>query len=229
MRLAGVRKSYLTGEVETPVLNGVDLDVRKGEFLAILGESGSGKTTLMNLMGGIDRADSGSIRFGERELTELGEAELTRYRREEVGFVFQLYNLAPTLTALENVWAAAELSDDPMDPAEALDLVGLTDRAGHFPSQLSGGQQQRVAMARAIAKQPELLLCDEPTGALDHDTSLVVLGLLQRLNRETHTTTVLVTHSHAVTPICHRVVTIVDGRIEREEVNEKPVPARELE
>jgi len=228
VRLCGVHKSYLTGEVQTPVLNGVDLEIREGEFLAILGESGSGKTTLMNLIGGIDRADAGSIRFRDEELTALDEETLTDYRRRQVGFVFQLYNLVPTLTALENVWAAAELSDTPLDPAEALGLVGLAGRTGHFPAQLSGGEQQRVAIARALAKRPELLLCDEPTGALDHDTSLAVLGLLQRLNRETGTTTVLITHSHAVTPICHRVVTIVDGRIERQEVNEKPVDAGRL-
>lgn len=228
VELREVRKSYLMGEIETPVLNGVNLGIREGEFVAILGESGSGKTTLMNLIGGIDAADSGSILFRGEDLTEFSAAALTRYRRKQVGFVFQLYNLVPTLTAMENVWAAAELSDDPMDPAEALDLVGLSDRKGHFPSQLSGGQQQRVAIARAIAKQPGLVLCDEPTGAIDHDTSIVVLELLQRLNRETGTTMLMITHSQPLTRVCDRVVTIVDGRIECEEVNETPMAAGDL-
>jgi putative ABC transport system ATP-binding protein len=228
MQLRDVRKTYLSGEVETKVLHGVDLDIGESEFLAILGESGSGKTTLMNLIGGIDRATSGSILFDGEELTEFSEGELTLFRRRQVGFVFQLYNLVPTLTAVENVAAAAELSEDPMDPAHALELVGLGERAGHFPSQLSGGEQQRVAIARALAKRPGLLLCDEPTGALDLETSISVLGLLQRLNRETGTTMIMITHSRAITPVCHRVVTVVDGRIAHEQVNAQPIDAAEL-
>jgi putative ABC transport system ATP-binding protein len=193
VQIVGLHKTYLMGEVEVPVLRGVDMEIRRGEMLAILGESGSGKSTLMNLIGGIDRADTGSILFQGDDITRYPEAALTDYRRRQVGFVFQFYNLVPTLTALENVWSAAEIADDPMDAAEALELVGLADRGDHFPSQLSGGQQQRVAVARALVKRPHLMLCDEPTGALDHDTSLVVLDLLRKLNRETGTTLVIIT------------------------------------
>ena len=216
MELKEVYKTYLMGEVEVPVLRGVSMEILRGELLTVLGESGSGKSTLMNLVGGIDRADSGEILFEGEDIVAYSEMELTRYRRRDVGFVFQFYNLVPSLTALENVWAAAEIADDPMDPAEALNLVGLAERREHFPSQLSGGQQQRVAIARALVKRPSLMLCDEPTGALDHETSQVVLDLLQKLNRETETTLVVITHNPQIAPMADRTVSIVDGRIQKE-------------
>ncbi len=220
VRLTDVYKTYLMGEVEVPVLRGVSMEIRKAEFLTIWGESGSGKSTLMNLVGGIDRADSGEIVFQGEDITNFSESELTHYRRSQVGFVFQFYNLVPSLTALENVWAAAEIAEDPMDPEEALKLVGLADRKEHFPSQLSGGQQQRIAIARALVKRPALLLCDEPTGALDHDTSIVVLDLLQNLNSETETTLVVITHNPEIAPLADRTVSIVDGLIQGVNENE---------
>jgi putative ABC transport system ATP-binding protein len=228
MQLQDVHKTYVMGEVEVPVLKGINIEIHKDELLVILGESGSGKSTLLNLMGGIDVATRGSIRFLGEELTEFNERALTLYRRARVGFVFQFYNLIPTLTALENVSVATEIADDPMDPREALDLVGLSDRLGHFPSQLSGGQQQRVAVARALAKRPMLMLCDEPTGALDHDTSIQVLDLLQDLNRKTETTVVMITHAAPIAELADRVATIILGRIGDLRRNEPPARAAEL-
>lgn len=204
------------------------MDIQRGELLTVLGESGSGKSTLMNLVGGIDRADSGQLFFQGEDISGYSEVELTRYRRKQVGFVFQFYNLVPSLTALENVWAAAEIADDPMDPGEALELVGLADRQEHFPSQLSGGQQQRVAIARALVKRPALMLCDEPTGALDHDTSIVVLDLLQKLNREIGTTLVVITHNPGLTPMANRTISIVDGQIQQVLKNGHQKRAEEL-
>jgi len=208
-----VFKTYTMGEVEVPVLKGVDLEIRRGEMLTILGESGSGKSTLMNMIGGIDRVDRGTLLFEGEDIAAYNETQLTAYRRDKVGFVFQFYNLVPTLTALENVWAAAEIVNDAMDPAAALELVGLGDRKEHFPAQLSGGQQQRVAIARALAKRPALLLCDEPTGALDHDTSAVILALLRKVNQETQTTLVMITHNPENAVITDRTAVIADGRI----------------
>ncbi|MFC1765294.1 ABC transporter ATP-binding protein [Planctomycetota bacterium] len=209
-----VFKTYTMGEVEVPVLKGVDLEIRNGEMLTILGESGSGKSTLMNMIGGIDRVDRGAIVFDGEDIGMYNESQLTQYRRDRVGFVFQFYNLVPTLTALENVWAAAEIVDESMDPAEALDLVGLGDRIEHFPAQLSGGQQQRVAIARALAKRPGLLLCDEPTGALDHETSGVILELLRKVNQETGTTLVMITHNPENAHITDRTAVIANGCIQ---------------
>ncbi len=208
-----VFKTYTMGEVEVPVLKGVDLEIRRGEMLTILGESGSGKSTLMNMIGGIDRVDRGAIAFMGENIAQYSEAQLTAYRRDKVGFVFQFYNLVPTLTALENVWAAAEIVSEAMDPAAALELVGLADRMEHFPAQLSGGQQQRVAIARALAKCPGLLLCDEPTGALDHETSAVILELLRKVNQETRTTLVMITHNPENARVTDRTAVIADGRI----------------
>lgn len=213
MQLRDVHRTFTMGEVEVAVLRGLDLDVISGELLVILGESGSGKSTLLNMIGGIDTPTSGSISFRDNELTKLSERELTLFRRREVGFVFQFYNLIASLTALENVAVATEIADNPISADEALEMVGLGDRMGHFPAQLSGGQQQRVAIARAIAKRPQLMLCDEPTGALDQETTVMVLELLQKLNKQTDTTMVMITHSLAMSTIADRSATIKDGKI----------------
>ena len=228
MRLRRVHRTFTMGEVEVHVLRGVDLDIFDGELLVVLGESGSGKSTLMNMIGGIDQPTEGSILFKKQEITELAEHDLTLFRREHIGFVFQFYNLVPTLTARENVATATEIAENPMDPEEALGLVGLGDRLDHFPSQLSGGQQQRVAIARAVAKQPKLMLCDEPTGALDHETSLLVLELIQQINQKTGTTVVMITHAPPVAQMAHRSAVIADGRMKDIIRNDAPRTPREL-
>lgn len=201
------------GEVEVPALREVSLDLRAGEFLVILGPSGSGKSTLLNMIGGMDRPTSGEILFGTEDLARASERRLTLYRRHQIGFVFQFFNLVPTLTALENVQVAVDIVPDPMDPQEALRIVGLGDRMDHFPSQLSGGQQQRVAIARALASSPRILLCDEPTGNLDSATGMQVLALLQRLNRDLGKTVVVITHNPEVATLGDRAVEIRDGRL----------------
>jgi len=206
-------KVYVTGEVEVYALRGVDLDMYESELIVLLGPSGSGKSTLLNILGGLDVPSSGQVYFRDRELTALNDAALTRYRREHVGFVFQFYNLISSLTARENVALVTEIATTPIKPEEALDLVGLTERMNHFPAQLSGGEQQRVAIARAIAKQPEILLCDEPTGALDISTGALVLEALERVNRELGTTTALITHNATIADIADRVVRFADGQI----------------
>ncbi len=228
MCLKDVHRSFIVGEIEVRVLRGVDLDVHAGELLIIQGESGSGKSTLMNMVGGIDQPTSGSITFDGQDITTLTEHELTEFRRNNVGFVFQFYNLVPTLSAEENVATVTEIADNPMDPAEALELVGLGDRTDHFPAQLSGGQQQRVAIARALAKRPKLMLCDEPTGALDHETSVMVLELIQDIYRKTGTTVVMITHAPPIAHMANRNAMILDGRISEIQVNENPKTAREL-
>ncbi len=222
--LRGVTRTFVMGEVEVQVLRGVDLDVPRGRVLVILGPSGSGKSTLLNLIGGIDRPTAGRILFEDRDLSALSGRDLTLHRRHAVGFVFQFYNLVPPLTALANVAVCAEIARDPMDPREALSLVGLSDRADHFPAQLSGGEQQRVAVARALAKNPRLLLCDEPTGALDLATARQVLALLVRAVDELRKTVVIVTHNSAITGLAHRVVRIGSGVIE--DVVDNPHPRR---
>lgn len=219
---------FRPGDVEVYALKSVSLAVWSGELLAILGPSGSGKTTLLNLIGGLDQPDSGRVLFRNRDLAKMRPDELTRYRRAFVGFVFQFYNLVPTLTAIENVELAANLVPDPMNPAEALEAVGLAERANHFPSQLSGGEQQRVAIARALAKRPSLLLCDEPTGALDFDTARQVLGIIQRLPRQFGAAVVIVTHNQAIARMCDRIVRLRSGEIVEEQLNPRPVPAEEL-
>lgn len=227
VRSAG--RVYRMGEVDVHALRGVDLDIRDGEFLILVGPSGSGKSTLLNLIGGMDRPTSGTVRFLDRDLTHASDRELTFYRRTQVGFIFQFYNLIPTLTALENVQVAIEVVENPMDPLEALRLVGLEDRADHFPSQLSGGEQQRVAIARALASNPRLLLCDEPTGAIDLETSREVLGMLVKLNRQLGKTVVLVTHNSAIAGIGTRIAHMRDGTIYSVTVNEHPTPPEEVE
>ncbi|MGZ3237901.1 MAG: ABC transporter ATP-binding protein [Burkholderiaceae bacterium] len=217
--MRGVTKIYGTGEVQIQALNNVDLDLYESEFIALLGASGSGKSTLLNILGGLDTPTSGALRYLDHDLTDADDVELTRFRRDHVGFVFQFYNLIPSLTALENVQLVTEISAQPMDPAEALTLVGLGDRLDHFPAQLSGGEQQRVAIARAIAKRPDILLCDEPTGALDIHTGKLVLAALDKINREIGTTTAVITHNVAIAGMAHRVVHISSGRITHIDTN----------
>ena len=212
-RIVDLTKVYRMGDVQVHALRGITLTICAGEFLVMLGPSGSGKSTLLNIIGGLDRPTGGTAFYGDHDLTTRDEAELTRYRREHVGFVFQFYNLIPSLTARENVALVTDIAADPLDPEEALHLVGLRERLDHFPSQLSGGEQQRVAIARAIAKRPGVLLCDEPTGALDAATGIVVLSALAHANRQLRTTTVVITHNVAIGNIADRVVTLADGRI----------------
>jgi len=224
----GLVKRYLLGEVEVLALRGVDLAVRRSEFVVLLGASGSGKSTLLNVLGGLDTPTEGEVRFLDHDLARVGERELTRFRREHVGFVFQFYNLIPSLTARENVELVTEIAENPMDPAEALELVGLGARLDHFPSQMSGGEQQRVAMARAIAKRPDVLLCDEPTGALDYPTGKVVLEVIERIHRELGTTTIVITHNAAIAGMADRVLRLADGRIVSDERNPRRLSPSEL-
>jgi len=224
-----VTKTYLMGEVEVPVLRGVDAEIPRGRISVVLGASGSGKSTLLNMIGGVDRPTAGRIWFDKEEITGYSEAALTLYRRENVGFVFQFYNLIPTLTAAENVDVVADLVRDPIPSLKALDLVDLRDRAGHFPAQLSGGQQQRVSIARALAKQPRLLLCDEPTGALDRETGVKVLSLIQDLNRKFSTTTVMITHAPAIAELAHCVFHLQDGKIVKVDRRDSPKEADRLQ
>ena len=223
------RKVYLMGEVEVPALRDASLDVEEGEFLVIQGPSGSGKSTLLNLIGGMDRPTSGSVCYGDLDLARATDRELTLHRRHHVGFVFQFYNLVPMLTARENVDVAAELAVHPLDPMEALALVGLAERANHFPAQLSGGEQQRVAIARALVGRPRLLLCDEPTGALDIQTGKQVLSLLVDLRRTHGQTVVLITHNSAIARVADRVAAIRDGRIVSLETNDAPLAVEALQ
>jgi putative ABC transport system ATP-binding protein len=227
--LRGVAKTYTMGEVKVAALKDVDLDLYQGEFIVLLGASGSGKSTLLNILGGLDTPSAGTLAYLDHDLTHAGDAALTKFRREHVGFVFQFYNLIPSLTALENVQLVTEISPQPMDPLEALRLVGLADRVDHFPAQLSGGEQQRVAIARAIAKQPDILLCDEPTGALDFRTGKLVLEVLDRINRELGTTTAIITHNAAIAGMAHRVVSISSGSITRVEANAHRLSPSEIE
>ncbi len=213
LRTEGLTKTYATGSVEVQALRGVDFEATAGEFVVLLGPSGSGKSTFLNIVGGLDRATSGRVRFADHELTASTERALTLYRRDHVGFVFQFYNLVPSLTARENVALVTEIARDPMRPEDALAIVGLAERIDHFPAQLSGGEQQRVAIARAIAKRPEVLLCDEPTGALDSGTGVKVLEALTQVNAEIGATTLVITHNVAIAEIADRVVHFADGRI----------------
>ena len=218
-RAKGLTKVYRSGAQEVHALRGIDFQARKGEFVVILGPSGSGKSTFLNIVGGLDTATSGEAWFEDHQLTALTEKGLTQYRRDHVGFVFQFYNLVPSLTARENVQLVTEIAQHPMAADEALALVGLSDRAEHFPAQLSGGEQQRVAIARAIAKNPQVLLCDEPTGALDSATGIKVLEALTQVNRAVGATTLVITHNAAIRDIADRVIRFADGRIVEETVN----------
>ncbi len=225
----GITKVYPMGEIEVHALRGVDFDLFPAEFLVLLGPSGSGKSTLLNILGGLDIPTAGRVIYKDHDLTTAGEAALTEYRREHVGFVFQFYNLIPSLTARENVALVTEITDHPMTPEEALALVGLDHRLDHFPAQLSGGEQQRVAIARAIAKRPDVLLCDEPTGALDITTGVVVLEAIERVNRDLGTATVVITHNAAIAGMAHRVVRLADGNIAGVSHNEARKTAREIQ
>jgi putative ABC transport system ATP-binding protein len=224
----GVTKIYQMGEVQVPALRGVDLDFYRGEFAVLLGASGSGKSTLLNILGGLDTPTEGQVMYGENDLTRASESELTEYRRHHVGFVFQFYNLIPSLTARENVAIVTEIARSPMAPDDALELVGLGGRMDHFPTQLSGGEQQRVAIARAIAKRPEVLLCDEPTGALDSKTGIIVLEALETVNTTLGTTTAVITHNAIIAGMADRVVHLADGRISEIETNTTRTHASEL-
>lgn len=224
----GLSKVYVTGETQVHALRGVDLDIRLGEVLVLLGPSGSGKSTLLNIVGGLDRPTEGELWFGDTELTALDEAAMTRFRRRNIGFIFQFYNLIPSLTARENVALVTDIAADPMDAREALDLVGLAERMDHFPAQLSGGEQQRVAVARAIAKRPRVLLCDEPTGALDSQTGTRVLETLAKANEELGTTLILITHNAGIAAMADRVFNFLDGRIASIEVNQHRAPPSEI-
>ena len=227
-RARGLTKVYRMGEVEVPALRGIDLDLYAGELVVLLGPSGSGKSTLLNILGGLDTPTAGEVYYLDHQLTGAGERALTQFRREHVGFVFQFYNLIPSLTARENVAVVTEIAEAPMRPEEALALVGLGARLDHFPTQLSGGEQQRVAIARAIAKNPAVLLCDEPTGALDSQTGVVVLEALERANRELGTLTVLITHNAGIAAMADRVVRLSDGHIAETRTNAAKLAAHAL-
>ena len=221
-------KTYATGGSEVRALQNIDLDIYPGEFIVLLGPSGSGKSTLLNILGGLDRPSSGSAHFADHELSGASDEELTRYRREHVGFVFQFYNLMPSLTVRENVELVTDIAEQPMPASEALQRVGLGERMDHFPSQLSGGEQQRVAIARAIVKRPAVLLCDEPTGALDYQTGKRVLEVIEQINRELHTTTIVITHNAAIAGMADRVMYLGDGRLQKVIINEHKLTPAEL-
>jgi putative ABC transport system ATP-binding protein len=225
----GITKVYRMGEVDVHALRGVDFELVEGEFIVLLGASGSGKSTLLNIIGGLDVPTSGQVSYRDHDLTHASERGLTAYRREHVGFVFQFYNLIPSLTARENVALVTDIATNPLRPEEALERVGLGERLDHFPSQLSGGEQQRVALARAIAKRPALLLCDEPTGALDAKTGRLVLEAIARINQELGTTTAVITHNAPIAQMADRVVTLTDGRVASERRNAQKLAPRELE
>jgi len=221
-------KTYRMGEVVVHALRGVNVALHESEFVVLLGPSGSGKSTLLNILGGLDHPTAGRVLYRSEDLTRASERELTRYRRDHVGFVFQFYNVLPSLTARENVALVTEISRRPMKPEDALALVGLGHRLDHFPSQLSGGEQQRVAIARAVAKQPDVLLCDEPTGALDLETGKIVLAAIERVNRELRTTTAVITHNSAIAAMADRVIRLADGRVASEVRNERRVGVEEI-
>ncbi|MCA9232116.1 MAG: ABC transporter ATP-binding protein [Planctomycetales bacterium] len=223
-----ITKVYHMGEVDVHALRGVDLDLYRGEFVVLLGPSGSGKSTLLNILGGLDTPSAGSVHYLDKELTDFDDAALTRYRRDHVGFVFQFYNLIPSLNARENVALITEIARNPMTPSEALALVDLQEREDHFPAQMSGGEQQRVAIARAVAKRPDVLLCDEPTGALDVQTGVLVLGAIQRINRELGTTTAVITHNAVIADMADRVIHLSGGLITGVDTNTTKREAHEL-
>jgi putative ABC transport system ATP-binding protein len=227
-RIRHLGKTYGSGEVQVRALRDVNLEVARSEFIVLLGASGSGKSTLLNIIGGLDTATTGQVCFGDQDLSAADEAQLTAYRRRHVGFVFQFYNLIPSLTVFENVSLVTDIADDPMPVAEAVAMVGLAERSDHFPAQLSGGEQQRVAIARAIVKRPDVLLCDEPTGALDYATGKLVLEVIERINRDLGTTAIVITHNAAIAGMADRVVKLADGRIQSIDANAAKLSPSEL-
>ena len=227
--LRDVKKIYHMGEIDIAAANGITFDIRKGEFAVVVGPSGAGKTTVLNILGGMDTATSGEVWIDGQDITKYKGKELTAYRRDDIGFVFQFYNLIPNLTALENVELALQICRDPLDAREVMEEVGLLERAGNFPAQLSGGEQQRVSIARALAKNPKLLLCDEPTGALDYNTGKAILKLLQDTCRQRGMTVILITHNSAIAPMADRIIRIKNGRAESIETNPHPVPVETIE
>ena len=224
-----VGKIYKTGDVEVHALKGVDFDIEKGEICVVVGQSGAGKTTLLNILGGMDTLTSGKVLLDDRDISALKDKDMATYRRLDIGFVFQFYNLIPNLTALENVEIASQLSPKPLDSRKVIEVVGLKDRMNNFPAQLSGGEQQRVAIARALAKNPKLLLCDEPTGALDYETGKAILKLLQETSRRTGMTVVIITHNSALTAMADRVVRVKNGTVASVTLNENPIPVEQIE
>lgn len=229
IQLRDVRKIYKSGDVVTKAVDGIDFDIKEGEFVVIVGASGAGKTTVLNILGGMDQATSGTIMVDGKDISLYSERQLTKYRRDDIGFVFQFYNLIPNLTALENVEMAAQICKNPMDAAQALKEVGLSERMGNFPAQLSGGEQQRVSIARALAKNPKILLCDEPTGALDYVTGKQILKLLYDTCKEKNKTVIVITHNLAITPMADRVIEIKSGKVLRVRENEHPQPVETIE
>ena len=222
-RTCALKKTYVMGEVQVHALRGIDTELYSGELVVLLGASGSGKSTYLNILGGLDHPTSGEVYYRDHDLSNATESELTDYRRYHVGFVFQFYNLIPSLTALENVSIVTEITNNPMKPKDALELVNLTDRMNHFPSELSGGEQQRVAIARAIAKNPSVLLCDEPTGALDSETGILVLNAIEKINRELNTTTAVITHNVSIAGMADRVIHLSDGLVSSIDINEHKI------
>lgn len=229
VRFENVKKTYKMGEVEIHALRDASFSVGKGELCVIVGPSGAGKTTLLNILGGMDTLTQGRIILGDEEISAYNEKQLTTYRRHDIGFVFQFYNLVPNLTARENVELAAQICSNPLDPDMVLDAVGLSNRVSNFPAQLSGGEQQRVAIARALAKNPKLLLCDEPTGALDYSTGKAILKLLQDMSRQKGMTVIIITHNGALTAMADRVIRVKNGAVISEELNPSPLPVEEIE
>lgn len=229
LKTNNLTKEYIMGDVKVVAINDVDLEIYPGELIVILGQSGSGKSTLMNILGGMDRATQGEVFYKERDIEKFKEGELTDYRKENVGFIFQFYNLIPTLTAIENVEIAGELVKEPLNSMEALEMVGLAERKDSFPSQLSGGEQQRVAIARAIIKNPELLFCDEPTGALDSKTGKMVLRVLQEINQKYKKTIVIITHNVQISEMATRVIKMADGKIVEDYKNESQLEVEKIE
>jgi len=224
-----VKKVYQMGEVKTEALRGVDFTIDKGEFVIIAGASGAGKSTILNILGGMDTVSSGKVIVDDREVSAFSKKELITYRRHDIGFVFQFYNLVQNLTAIENIELATQICKSPLDPEEILDAVGLSERKNNFPAQLSGGEQQRVAIARALAKNPKLLLCDEPTGALDYNTGKSILKLLQDTCRDMGMTVVVITHNLAITPMGDKIIRVKNGKIESQSINSNPIPVERIE
>lgn len=229
VKFENVKKIYRMGEVEINALDGVDFEINEGEFAVVVGSSGAGKTTVLNILGGMDSASSGNVEVDGKSITSLKGKQLISYRRYDIGFVFQFYNLVPNLTAKENVELAAQICSDPMDAEEALKSVGLSDRINNFPAQLSGGEQQRVSIARALAKRPKLLLCDEPTGALDYNTGKTILKLLQDKCRNDGMTVVLITHNSAITPMADRIIKMKSGKVTSNQLNPDPISVEDIE